>query len=197
MPTIESVGLSTARGLVHALAAELLAEQQALPLGIFGTPVPRHYTIATIRDTLATLDNRLADLEAPGRAAPPQLRRGRFVSVAHSRCYRCGNQAVHEWSTCAVGDRWLALCDGCDVMLNRLALGFVIGPERAAAFVDRYERTLRERATDPAERQLQSQRRCGVSSVPARRQRTKARARRRQKQARQVAGKKQAEGVTT
>lgn len=197
MPTNESAGLSTARSLVHALAAELLAEQHALPLGIFGTPVPRHYTINTIRDTLATLDNRLADIEAPRHNLAPRLRRGPFVSVAHSRCYRCGGQAVHEWSTCAVGDRWLALCDGCDVLLNRLALGFVIGPERAAAFVDRYERQLRERATDPAERQLQSQRRCGVASVPARRQRAKARGRRRQKKARQVVSKEQAEGVTT
>lgn len=172
-----------ARGLVHALAAELLAEQQALALGIFGTPVPRHYTINTIRDTLATLDNRLADLEAPRHGLVPRLRRGPFVSVAHARCYRCGGQAVHEWSTCAVGDRWLALCDGCDVLLNRLALGFVIGPERAAAFVDRYERALRERAKDQINRRVQSQRRRGVARVSVGRQRAKARARRRQKQA--------------
>lgn len=58
-----SNGISVARGLVDELAAELLAEQEALPLSIFGTPVPRHYTIGAIRDVLATLDNRLADLE--------------------------------------------------------------------------------------------------------------------------------------
>lgn len=197
MPTIKSAELSTARGLVHALAAELLAEQQALPLGVFGTPPPRHYTISDIRDALVVLDSRLADIEAPRRAAAPKLRRGPFVSVAHSRCYRCGNPAVYEWSTCAVGDHWLALCSGCDVLLNRLALGFVIGHERADAFVNRYERVRDERQKDQTNWRVQDQGRRGVSSVPAGRQRPKARARGRQKQAQQVAGKKQAEGVTS
>ena len=186
MPTNESDGLSTARGLVHALAAELRAEQQALPLGIFGTPIPRHYEINTICQVLAALDNQMSGLVAP--RCGPQVRRARpFVKVQRARCCRCGNAAAFEWSTCAIGRRYLALCSGCDTLLNRLALGFVIGPDAARTFVDQYERAMRERAANQADGKFQDQGRRGVASLPARRKRTEARSRRREKQAEQVA----------
>ena len=182
MSPIDEDGMEAARGLVHALAAGLLEEQRALPLGIFGTHIPRHYEIDTICQVLAALDNAMSGLVAP--RSGPRVRRARpFVNVQHASCYRCGQPAAFEWSTCAVGKRYLALCSGCDTLLNRLALGFVIGPDAARTFVDQYERAMRERAANQADRKFQDQGRRGVASVPAGRKRTEARSRRREKQA--------------
>lgn len=64
-----------------------------------------------------------------------------YKDVTRARCSRCGAKAEAQWSTCAIGNRYVALCRACDVDLNRIALRFVIGPEKADRFVDRYERT--------------------------------------------------------
>lgn len=175
--------LALARGIVQDAAGKLAAEQAALPLSIFGTPVPRHYTIQSIREALVALDAQLAALGAPATAARV-LRRQAFTNVRRARCYRCGQPAGFEWSTCAIGERHLALCTRCDVGLNRVALAYVLGFDAAAAFVSRYERKLLNgRAADPASERLCRGRRKGQAPIPVGRRRGARRAPHRQKQA--------------
>ncbi len=175
--------LALARGIVQDAAGKLAAEHAALPLSIFGTPVPRHYTIQSIREALVALDDQLAALGAPATAARA-LRRQAFTNVRRARCYRCGQPAGFEWSTCAIGERHLALCTRCDVGLNRVALAYVLGFDAAAAFVSRYEgKLLHGGASNPASERLCRGRGKGQTPIPTGRVRGAARARGRQKQA--------------
>ena len=63
-----------------------------------------------------------------------------YKDVTKAKCTRCGAKAIANWETCALGKRYVALCEPCDVELNRVALTFVIGKEKADRFVNRYKR---------------------------------------------------------
>lgn len=169
--------LALARNLVHDKAATLLREQAGLPNSIFGTPIPRHYEIAAIRNVLADVDQGLAYLEEPRPATVRRLRASRFRAVHRAPCYRCGQRAACEWSTCAIGSHYVALCRACDVSLNRLALGFVLGFRAADAFMARYERNTDDRPQDPTSEGVRNQRRRGLEAVGVGRVGCQARAR--------------------
>lgn len=44
----------------------------------------------------------------------------------------CGNPAVHQWSSCANGNRYVAVCLNCDWAVNELLLAFMRIPHRAS-----------------------------------------------------------------
>jgi transcription elongation factor Elf1 len=50
-------------------------------------------------------------------------------------CVRCGARASAQWSVCALDNRYVAVCDECDVGLNAAALDYmnVPGADRIVA----------------------------------------------------------------
>lgn len=60
--------------------------------------------------------------------------------IARVPCARCGNPSKFQWSCCAVNNKWMPLCLDCDIGLNRVALNYVIGKEKAKPFVQKYRR---------------------------------------------------------
>lgn len=45
-------------------------------------------------------------------------------------CVRCGEPSEYQWQCCANGNRWLGLCEACDIALNNLVLKFFKFPNR-------------------------------------------------------------------
>ena len=67
-----------------------------------------------------------------------------YKDVTRAVCVRCGDVAAHEWTgVCAErkGGRvvYHALCRACDVGLNRVALTFVFGPDKAEELMRGYQ----------------------------------------------------------
>lgn len=58
--------------------------------------------------------------------------------IKRCKCMRCGSPAVHQWSACAVGNKYMPLCLPCDIKINSVALSFVLGKAKAKPFIDRY-----------------------------------------------------------
>jgi len=59
------------------------------------------------------------------------------MGIRRVPCFRCGEPAGQQWMICANGNRWVPLCNACDVKLNRLVLKFMGFPdvrERMAAY---------------------------------------------------------------
>ena len=56
-----------------------------------------------------------------------------YNGIGRARCVRCGSRASQQWSLAACAGasktRWLALCDSCDVKLNRTVLRFLKFPD--------------------------------------------------------------------
>lgn len=52
-------------------------------------------------------------------------------------CQRCGRPAVHQWSICALDNRYVGICAACDIELNALVLRFMNVPD-ARAIAARY-----------------------------------------------------------
>ena len=46
------------------------------------------------------------------------------IGVRRKKCQRCGDQAESQWQCCANGNRWLPVCERCDIKLNIMALQF-------------------------------------------------------------------------
>ena len=57
--------------------------------------------------------------------------------ISRVPCARCGAPSVHQWQVCANGSRYLGICEGCDIDLNRLALDFM-GVDNAEGLMDWY-----------------------------------------------------------
>lgn len=38
---------------------------------------------------------------------------------------RCGNPSSQQWQICALDNKWVGICDDCDIELNRMVLEFV------------------------------------------------------------------------
>lgn len=53
-------------------------------------------------------------------------------------CVRCGEPSVHQWQICANANRYLTVCEACDIELNRIALDFARIPN-AKELMARYE----------------------------------------------------------
>lgn len=53
-------------------------------------------------------------------------RREPYTSTGISRipCARCGKPSKFQWQCCANDNRWLGVCERCDVELNALVLKF-------------------------------------------------------------------------
>lgn len=43
---------------------------------------------------------------------------------------QCGKPAVHQWSSCANGNRHVAVCLDCDWAINEMLLAFLRLPQR-------------------------------------------------------------------
>lgn len=62
--------------------------------------------------------------------------------ISRVPCYRCGEASSQQWDVCALGNRYLGVCTGCDVLLNRKVLEFFGVPE-IPHLIAQYERRLR------------------------------------------------------
>jgi hypothetical protein len=52
--------------------------------------------------------------------------------MAKVACQMCGEQpAVHQWSSCANGHRYVAVCLDCDFAVNEILLAMLRLPHRA------------------------------------------------------------------
>jgi len=40
-------------------------------------------------------------------------------------CYRCGKPSSKQWQICALNNRWLGVCEECDIRLNQVVLKFM------------------------------------------------------------------------
>jgi hypothetical protein len=61
-------------------------------------------------------------------------RRERYTprGIGRVPCSRCGAPSHHQWQCYANDNRWLGVCERCDVDLNELALAFFRVPGRRA-----------------------------------------------------------------
>ena len=62
------------------------------------------------------------------------------TGIRRLRCVRCGERAWSQWQVCADGNNFRAICQPCDVALNRLVLEWM-GHPRAKELGDIYEGT--------------------------------------------------------
>ena len=46
------------------------------------------------------------------------------IGIRRLKCQRCGKQAESQWQCCANGNRWLPVCERCDIDLNGAVLRF-------------------------------------------------------------------------
>jgi len=79
---------------------------------------------------------------AIGRALDsPRMRKKPYTRIGISRvpCCRCGEPSVHQWQCCAAGNKWMTLCQKCDIGLNRVTLEYIGHPE-TEAWIEEYER---------------------------------------------------------
>ena len=60
------------------------------------------------------------------------------TGIRRLRCVRCGERAWSQWQVCADGNNFRAICQMCDVALNRLVLEWM-GHPRAKDLGDIYE----------------------------------------------------------
>lgn len=44
--------------------------------------------------------------------------------IKKAPCYRCGKPSSKQWQICALNNRWLGVCDECDIKLNSVVLRF-------------------------------------------------------------------------
>jgi hypothetical protein len=84
-----------------------------------------------------------------GQRAVRRCRRERHpyteIGIRRLACTRYGQPASFSWSACANGNRYVPLCDECDVKLNELALRFMRIPQAEvllAAYRDKRLRPL-------------------------------------------------------
>jgi len=46
------------------------------------------------------------------------------IGIRRIPCARCGRPSRFQWTVCANGNRFMGVCERCDVDLNRVALTF-------------------------------------------------------------------------
>lgn len=61
------------------------------------------------------------------------------LGIVRMKCQRCGDKAVFQWNCCANGNRWLPVCEACDIALNKMAMEFFRLPNRKQ-LLRRYEK---------------------------------------------------------
>lgn len=45
-----------------------------------------------------------------------------LTGIRRLKCFRCGNQAVHQWQICADDNVYRPICLECDIALNEMVL---------------------------------------------------------------------------
>lgn len=63
------------------------------------------------------------------------------IGISRKACARCGSRAMYQWSICANGNRFVPICDGCDIALNAAVLAFM-GFDNADELMAAYRRTV-------------------------------------------------------
>ena len=58
--------------------------------------------------------------------------------IVRMKCQRCSRKALFQWNCCANGNRWVPVCEKCDIALNKAAMEFFRIPNRRA-LLKRYE----------------------------------------------------------
>lgn len=51
------------------------------------------------------------------------------IGIRRVKCFRCGNKASQQWGVCALGNKWIPICNECDVSLNYIVLEFMKVPK--------------------------------------------------------------------
>jgi len=63
--------------------------------------------------------------------------------ISRIRCYRCGRPSSQQWQVCANGNRFLGVCNECDIRMNEMVLEFMKFPEHiACALMRKYREEL-------------------------------------------------------
>lgn len=64
------------------------------------------------------------------------MRRKPYTAIGIRRvpCVRCGKPAAYQWQICALGRRFVVVCAGCDIDLNRTVLRWAKWPNWRAVF---------------------------------------------------------------
>jgi hypothetical protein len=65
----------------------------------------------------------------------PIGRRKGYTAIGISRvpCLGCGKPSSHQWSICALDNRWFGVCTECDIGLNAIVLRFFRFPSTVLA----------------------------------------------------------------
>ena len=46
------------------------------------------------------------------------------IGIRRLKCQRCSSVPEYQWQCCANGNRWLPVCERCDIDLNIMVLRF-------------------------------------------------------------------------
>jgi len=46
------------------------------------------------------------------------------LGILRVSCSRCGKPSKFQWQCCATGNRWMGVCENCDILLNEMVLRF-------------------------------------------------------------------------
>jgi len=52
------------------------------------------------------------------------------IGIRRIPCSRCGAPSTQQWQVCSNGNRYIGICDACDLALNKLVLEFMRVPNR-------------------------------------------------------------------
>lgn len=47
------------------------------------------------------------------------------IGISRLPCFRCGDQAVHQWNICSDDNLYRPICLACDIELNEFVLKFM------------------------------------------------------------------------
>lgn len=61
------------------------------------------------------------------------------IGIRRVPCARCGQPSRYQWSVCALNNRFLGVCEACDVALNLKVLTFM-GIPGTRRLIDAYRR---------------------------------------------------------
>lgn len=58
--------------------------------------------------------------------------------ISHVPCLRCGKPSSQQWQICSLNNKWIGICNKCDIGLNELILKFMRVKGRSQ-FIKRYK----------------------------------------------------------
>lgn len=78
-----------------------------------------------------------------GEGKPGRKRPYTSTGIKRIPCCRCGKPAKYQWNCCALDNRWLGLCEDCDIKVNDWFLKFANVRDRKP-LMERYKRRVQE-----------------------------------------------------